>query len=34
MVGPGSTYAEMITGDWIASRHTPVTDTAEPTGMF
>ncbi len=34
MVGPGSTYAEMITGDWIASRHAPVTDTAEPTGMF
>jgi len=34
MVGPGATYAEMITGDWIASRDTPVARTAEPTGMF
>ncbi|MET0935573.1 MAG: biosynthetic-type acetolactate synthase large subunit [Luteibacter sp.] len=34
MVGPGSTYAEMITGDWIASRHAPVASETEPTGMF
>ena len=34
MVGPGATYAEMITGDWIASRAAPVPRTAEPTGMF
>ncbi|HEY4292744.1 biosynthetic-type acetolactate synthase large subunit [Luteibacter sp.] len=34
MVGPGATYAEMITGDWIASREKPVARTAEPTGMF
>jgi len=34
MVGPGSTYAEMITGDFIASRSAPAARTAEPTGMF
>jgi acetolactate synthase-1/2/3 large subunit len=34
MVGPGATYAEMITGDWIASRHAAVTHDTEPTGMF
>jgi acetolactate synthase-1/2/3 large subunit len=35
MVGPGATYAEMITGDWIPSRSSaPVLRTAEPTGMF
>ncbi|SEM47772.1 acetolactate synthase, large subunit [Luteibacter sp. UNCMF331Sha3.1] len=34
MVGPGATYAEMITGDWIASRSTPVASATEPTGMF
>lgn len=35
MVGPGATYAEMITGDWIASRRSaPAPRTAEPTGMF
>ncbi|SFW75976.1 acetolactate synthase, large subunit [Luteibacter sp. UNCMF366Tsu5.1] len=35
MVGPGATYAEMITGEWIASRHAPATPAeAEPTGMF
>ena len=35
MVGPGATYAEMITGEWIASRHAPSTPAAaEPTGMF
>ncbi|TCV92404.1 acetolactate synthase large subunit [Luteibacter rhizovicinus] len=34
MVGPGATYAQMITGDWIASRSEAVADTAEPTGMF
>jgi acetolactate synthase-1/2/3 large subunit len=34
MVGPGSSYAQMITGDWIASRHVPAADDAEPTGMF
>ncbi|QWT19800.1 biosynthetic-type acetolactate synthase large subunit [Bacillus sp. NP157] len=34
MVGPGATYAEMITGDWIRSRNAPVATTAAPTGMF
>jgi acetolactate synthase I/II/III large subunit len=34
MVGPGATYAEMITGDWIPSRHAPLARSAEPTGMF
>ncbi|WP_426287953.1 biosynthetic-type acetolactate synthase large subunit [Luteibacter sp. E-22] len=35
MVGPGATYAEMITGDWIPSRSgAPASHTAEPTGMF
>ncbi|WP_183423525.1 biosynthetic-type acetolactate synthase large subunit [Luteibacter sp. Sphag1AF] len=34
MVGPGATYAQMITGDWIASRTGPVAETAGPTGMF
>jgi len=34
MVGPGASYAEMITGDWIPSRERPVARTAEPTGMF
>ncbi|NID17324.1 biosynthetic-type acetolactate synthase large subunit [Luteibacter yeojuensis] len=34
MVGPGATYAEMITGDWIPSRERPVALAAEPTGMF
>ena len=34
MVGPGATYAEMITGDWIPSRTATVANTAEPTGMF
>ncbi|MGN6092067.1 MAG: biosynthetic-type acetolactate synthase large subunit [Luteibacter jiangsuensis] len=34
MVGPGASYAEMITGDWIPSRERPVTRAAEPTGMF
>jgi acetolactate synthase-1/2/3 large subunit len=34
MVGPGATYAQMITGDWIPSRDTPVEATGQPTGMF
>jgi acetolactate synthase-1/2/3 large subunit len=34
MVGPGASYAEMITGDWIASRDAPVVQATEPTGMF
>ncbi|MEX1829681.1 biosynthetic-type acetolactate synthase large subunit [Luteibacter sp. CQ10] len=34
MVGPGASYAEMITGEWIPSRHVPVAHEAEPTGMF
>jgi acetolactate synthase-1/2/3 large subunit len=35
MVGPGQTYAEMITGDWIVSRgdHTP-SEPPSTTGMF
>jgi acetolactate synthase-1/2/3 large subunit len=34
MIGPGASYAEMITGEWIPSRDEPVIRTAEPTGMF
>ncbi|WP_250878397.1 biosynthetic-type acetolactate synthase large subunit [Luteibacter anthropi] len=34
MVGPGASYAEMITGDWIPSRDAPVAREAAPTGMF
>ncbi|SEW27409.1 biosynthetic-type acetolactate synthase large subunit [Luteibacter sp. 329MFSha] len=34
MVGPGATYAEMITGDWIPSRSAPIASSTEPTGMF
>jgi acetolactate synthase-1/2/3 large subunit len=34
MVGPGATYAEMITGDWIASRERAPARVTEPTGMF
>jgi acetolactate synthase-1/2/3 large subunit len=34
MVGPGACYAQMITGDCIASRSTVATGDAEPTGMF
>ena len=35
MVGPGMSYAQMITGDWIASRaQVEAKRTAGPTGMF
>ena len=35
MVGPGASYAQMITGDWIASRaQVEARCAAEPVGMF
>jgi acetolactate synthase-1/2/3 large subunit len=36
MVGPGATYAQMITGDFIPSRGAPAEAEAgaAPTGMF
>jgi acetolactate synthase I/II/III large subunit len=34
MVGPGACYAQMITGDHIASRNERLPDATEPTGMF
>ncbi|MDY1548951.1 biosynthetic-type acetolactate synthase large subunit [Luteibacter sahnii] len=34
MVGPGASYAEMITGDWIPSRSAAAPAEAKPTGMF
>ncbi|MDW2980004.1 MAG: biosynthetic-type acetolactate synthase large subunit [Rhodanobacter sp.] len=36
MVGPGATYAQMITGEFIASRHATPTEANEvpPTSMF
>lgn len=34
MVGPGATYAQMITGDFIASRHPPVDNEGQPADMF
>lgn len=34
MVGPGACYAEMVTGDHIASRLTPVISDAPTTAMF
>ncbi len=34
MVGPGASYAQMITGDFIASRVVPVTREDSPSHMF
>ncbi|MDE2308173.1 MAG: acetolactate synthase, large subunit, biosynthetic type, partial [Xanthomonadaceae bacterium] len=34
MVGPGATYAEMITGDFIAARSAPGASGAAPNDMF
>jgi len=34
MVGPGKSYAQMITGDWIASREEVVREPAEVSEMF
>lgn len=34
MVGPGATYAQMITGDFIASRHPPKAADDAPADMF
>jgi acetolactate synthase-1/2/3 large subunit len=34
MVGPGQTYAGMITGDYIASRGTVERQAPDPSGMF
>jgi acetolactate synthase I/II/III large subunit len=34
MVGPGASYAQMITGDFIASRHASPVHEAAPSHMF
>ena len=34
MVGPGLSYENMITGDWIKSREKPALDTLDPSEMF
>ena len=34
MVGPGLSYDNMITGDWIKSREKPAHDTLDPSEMF
>ncbi len=34
MVGPGASYAQMITGDFIASRTAPAASEASPSHMF
>ena len=34
MVGPGLSYDNMITGDWIKSREKPAEDTLDPSEMF
>ena len=34
MVGPGLSYDNMITGDWIKSREKPVHDHLDPSEMF
>ncbi|WEN15783.1 biosynthetic-type acetolactate synthase large subunit [Rhodanobacter sp. AS-Z3] len=34
MVGPGASYAQMITGDFIASRTQPAAGEASPSDMF
>ena len=34
MVGPGMSYAEMITGDWIPSRNVAPSGEAEASELF
>jgi acetolactate synthase-1/2/3 large subunit len=34
MVGPGLSYENMITGEWIRSREKPAQDTLDPSEMF
>ncbi|MEX2126262.1 MAG: biosynthetic-type acetolactate synthase large subunit [Woeseia sp.] len=34
MVGPGQSYARMITGDFIVGRDEPVTEAVDPSEMF
>ncbi|MEO0973737.1 MAG: thiamine pyrophosphate-dependent enzyme, partial [Pseudomonadota bacterium] len=34
MVGPGMSYAQMVTGDHIASRNAVAPGTVDPTEMF
>lgn len=34
MVGPGASYAQMITGDFIPSRATPAASGDSPSHMF
>ena len=34
MVGPGLSYDNMITGEWIKSRERPAHDTLDPSEMF
>jgi acetolactate synthase-1/2/3 large subunit len=34
MVGPGLSYENMITGEWIKSREKPAHDTLDPSEMF
>jgi acetolactate synthase-1/2/3 large subunit len=34
MVGPGQSYEEMITGDWIASRAVGPSEPPSTSGMF
>jgi acetolactate synthase-1/2/3 large subunit len=34
MVGPGQSYAKMITGDFIESREAPADDRPDPSEMF
>ena len=34
MVGPGMSYDQMITGDWIKSRDKPADDSPSPSEMF
>ena len=34
MVGPGQSYVNMITGDYIESREPPVKDVLDPSEMF
>ena len=34
MVGPGASYAQMITGDFIASRNAPIPQETPASGMF
>jgi acetolactate synthase I/II/III large subunit len=34
MVGPGMSYGQMITGDWIPSRSAPETVTTDKADLF